>query len=165
MFVAANRARRAINRLDDFHAALVAGDEDALEINRVIEAAGLRVARQTRSQAWLPGEVAFTGSITSVMGRYGEDLVLEALSAMAEAFKGQVLSNGASIFLGLTKIMVSPPEGLERHRLLRSLYAFDMKGWSSFVQGTKGGDGRAQAMRIAILEAYNDPATMQRIAA
>ncbi|WP_155986263.1 hypothetical protein [Novosphingobium resinovorum] len=51
MFVAANRARRAINRLDDFHAALVAGDEDAVEINRVVEAAGLRVSRQTGSQS------------------------------------------------------------------------------------------------------------------
>jgi hypothetical protein len=165
MFVAANRARRAINRLDDFHAALVAGDEDALEINRVVQAAGLQVSRQTGSQAWLPGEVAFTSSIATVMGRHGEELVLDALSAIAEAFKGQVLSNGASVFLGLTRIMVSPPEGLDRDRLLRCLKAFDMKGWGSFVHGAKGGDVRAQAMRAAILEAYDDPATMQRVTA
>ncbi|MCW6529740.1 hypothetical protein NED98_05730 [Sphingomonas sp. MMSM20] len=165
MFVAANRARRAINRLDDFHAALVAGDEDALEINRVVETAGLRVARQTGSQAWRPGEVAFTSSVAAVMGRNGEELVIDALSAIAEAFQGQVLTNGASVFLGLTRIMASPPEGLDRKRLLRSLAAFDMRGWGSFVQGVKGGDVRAQAMRLAILEAYNDPATMQRIAA
>lgn len=69
MFVAANRARRAIHRLDDFHAALVAGDEDALEINRIVQAAGLRVSRQTGSQSWRPGEVAFTISIATVMGR------------------------------------------------------------------------------------------------
>lgn len=165
MFVAANRARRAINRLDDFHAALVAGDEDALETNRVIETAGLRVARHTGSQAWRPGEVAFTSSVAAVMGRHGEDLVIDALSAIAEAFRGQVLSNGASVFLGLTRILGTPPEGLDRERLLRSLAAFDMKGWGSFVQGVKGGDVRAQAMRLAILEAYDDPITMQRIAA
>lgn len=165
MFVAANRARRAINRLDDFHAALVAGDEDALEINRVVQAAGLRVSRQTGSQAWLPGEVAFTSSIATVMGRHGEDLVLDALSAIAEAFKGQVLSNGASVFLGLTRIMVSPPEGLNRDRLLRCLNAFDMKGWGSFVHRVKGGDARAQVMRAAILEAYDDAGNGARAAA
>lgn len=154
MFVAANRARRAINRLDDFHAALVAGDEDALEINRVVRAAGLRVSRQTGSQAWVPGEVAFTSSIATVMGRHGEELVIEALAAIAESFKGQVLTNGASVFLGLTRILVSPPDELDRQRLLLSLGAFDMKGWGGFVQGVKGGDMRAQVMRGAILDAY-----------
>lgn len=163
MFVAANRARRAINRLDDFHAALVAGDEDALEINRVVQAAGLKVSRQTGSQAWIPGEVAFTSSIATVMGRHGEELVLEALTAISEAFAGQVLSNGASVFLGLTRILAAPPEGLDNLRLRRSLIAFDMKGWGSFVQGVKGGDVRAQMMRTAIMEAYGDPATMQRV--
>lgn len=165
MFVAANRARRAINRLDDFHAALVTGDEDAVEINRVVEAAGLRVSRQTGSQSWQPGEVAFTSSIASVLGRYGEELVLEALAAIADAFKGQVLSNGASVFLGLARILVMPPEGLDRGRLLKSLNAFDMKAWGRFVQGVKGGDMRAQAMRAAILEAYDSRAMMQRAAA
>ena len=164
MFVAANRARRAINRLDDFHAALVAGDEDAIEVNRVVRAAGLTVSRKTGSQSWLPGEVAFTSSIQTVMGRHGEELVQEALQAIARAFEGQVLTNGASLFLGLTRILISPPDGLNRERLLRSLRAFDMRGWGSFVQGVDGGDARAQAMRTAILDAYND-GDLQRLAA
>jgi hypothetical protein len=67
MFVAANRARRAINRLDDFHAALVAGDEDASEVRDIIERAGLTVARRTGSQSWLAGEVAFTSSVQTVL--------------------------------------------------------------------------------------------------
>jgi hypothetical protein len=165
MFVAANRARRAISRLDDFHAALIAGDEDAIEVSRVVQASGLKVSRQTASQSWLPGEVAFTGSIAKVMGRHGEDLVLEALAAISNAFKNQVLSNGASVFLGVTRILVSPPERLDRARLLRSLNAFDMKGWGQFVQGVKGGDRRAQAMRAAILKAYDDTAIAERVAA
>lgn len=165
MFVAANRARRAINRLDDFHAALVAGDEDALDVDRVVRAAGLKVSRQTGSQSWRPGEVAFTSSIASVLGKHGDDLVVEALSAIAEAFAGQVLSNGASVFLGLTRVLVSPPAGLDRSRLLRSLTAYDMKGWGSFVQGAKGGDLRAQAMRLAILEVYEDQARQLQAAA
>ena len=156
MFVAANRARKAISRLDDFHAALVAGDEDAIEVNKIVEAAGLKVSRHTRSQAWRPGEVAFTSSIASVLGKHGEDLVLDALATMAEVFAGEVLSNGAPIFVGLTRIFLRPPEGLDRERLSKALGMFDMKGWGSFVKGAKGTDSRAQAMRAAILEAYDD---------
>jgi hypothetical protein len=58
MFVAANRTRRAINRLYDFQAAIVAKDEDALEVHRVVTDAGLKVSRQVGSKSWLPGEVA-----------------------------------------------------------------------------------------------------------
>jgi hypothetical protein len=165
MCVAANRARRAINRLDDFHAALVAGDEDALDVDRVVRSAGLRVARKTGSQSWVAGEVAFTSSIQSVMGRHGERIVRDALAAIAKAFDGEVLSNGASVFLGLTRLMVNPPAGLDRERLLRSLNTFDMKGWGSFVQGVKGGDARALAMKAAILEAYDDLGSAHSIAA
>jgi len=154
MFVAANRARRAINRLDDFHAALVAGDEDALEVRRVVEAAGLKVARKTGSQSWAPGEVAFTGSVQKVLGKHGEDLVVEALTAIALAFRGEVLANGASLFIGLTRILVSPPEGLNRQRLFSSLTHHSMKEWGDFVHGVKGLDLRAQAMRAALMKAY-----------
>lgn len=40
MFIVANRARKPMNRLDDFHAALAAADEDALEILRLVTEAG-----------------------------------------------------------------------------------------------------------------------------
>lgn len=156
MFVASNRARRAINRLDDFHAALVAGDEDAIEVNRVVVEAGLHVSRNTGSQSWIAGEVAFTSSIQTVLARHGEEVAGAALKAIAIAFEGQVLSNGASVFLGLCRILTSPPEGLDRSRLFQSLKKFTMKEWGDFVQGVKGGDTRAQAMRQALLETYGE---------
>jgi hypothetical protein len=155
MFVTANRVRRAINRLDDFHAALVAGDEDAIEVREVVERAGLKVARQTGSQAWRPGEVAFTSSVQSVLGKHGDDIVVESLKAIADAFPGEVLSNGASIFLGLSRILVHPPEDLDRERLFKALGAHSMKQWGAFVQQVKGGDLRAQVMRQALLAAYS----------
>lgn len=57
MFIVANRARKPINRLDDFYAAVAAGDEDALEIQQLVTSAGLRVARNTSATGWRPGEV------------------------------------------------------------------------------------------------------------
>jgi hypothetical protein len=153
MFVAANRSRRAINRLDDFHAALVAGDEDALEVAAVVQRSGLRISRKTGSQSWQAGEIAFTSSITTVMGRHGEALVLDALKMIEQSFRGQVLSQGSSIFLGLTRILVSPPQ-VDRPRLARTLATRTMPEWGKVVQGVKGGDLRAQVMRGAILNAY-----------
>jgi hypothetical protein len=40
MFILANRARKAMSRLDDFHAAIAAGDEDAFEIRTLVQDAG-----------------------------------------------------------------------------------------------------------------------------
>ena len=154
MFVASNRSRRAINRLDDFHAALVAGDEDALEVADVVRRAGLKVSRKTGSQSWQPGEVAFTSRVAAFVGKHGDELAVEALAAIERAFRGQVLTNGASIFLGLTRILILPPAGLDRARLYRSLRANDMAEWGRFVKDVKGGDLRAQAMKAAILDAY-----------
>ncbi|MBW8858598.1 MAG: ParB N-terminal domain-containing protein, partial [Caulobacter sp.] len=41
MFILANRARKPMNRLDDYFAALAAADEDALEMQQLVTSAGL----------------------------------------------------------------------------------------------------------------------------
>src|SRR5690606_21708588 len=85
MFIVANRARKPMNRLDDFHAALAAADEDAVEIQRLVTEAGLRMARNTSSTAWKAGEVAFTSSIATALRRHGAAIVSAALTSLAEA--------------------------------------------------------------------------------
>jgi hypothetical protein len=72
MFILANRARKPMNRLDNYFAALAAADEDALEIQQFVFDAGLRVARNTSSSAWTSGEIAFTAAIaTSSIRKFG----------------------------------------------------------------------------------------------
>lgn len=156
MFVAANRSKRMINRLDEFHAALVAGDQDIVAINRIIVASSLKVSRKTGAQTWVPGEVTFTSAIGAVLRKHGEKTCRLALTAIAEAFPDEVLSNGASVFTALTKIMVTPPPGFDQAQLFRALKTFNMKQWGDFVQGIKGGERRAAAMRQIMLEAYDD---------
>jgi hypothetical protein len=85
MFIVANRARKPMNRLDDFHAALAAADEDAVEIQRLVTEAGLTMARNTSSSAWKAGEVAFTSSIAAALRRQGPAVVSAALTSIAEA--------------------------------------------------------------------------------
>jgi len=86
MFILANRARKPMNRLDDYFAALAAADEDALEIQQLVAEAGLRVARNTSSTAWRPGEVAFTSAIAKSVRRFGVAITSAVLTNMAVAF-------------------------------------------------------------------------------
>ncbi|OYW85181.1 MAG: hypothetical protein B7Z20_09560, partial [Sphingobium sp. 32-64-5] len=156
MFVAMNRQRKAMNRLDDFHAAIASGDAEAIEIAKLITDAGFTVSRRTGSQSWVAGEVAFTSSIAKVLRKHGPKPCAYALTAMAEAFPDEVLSAGASMFMALTKIVISPPADLDPDRLFQALLRQNQQYWADFVAGVKGGEDRAIKMRDALLMAYED---------
>lgn len=156
MFVAMNRARRAINRLDDFHAAQAGGDKEALAIAKIVEAVGFTVSRKTGSATWIPGEVAFTSAIAVVYRKHGASLASKALAAMAAAFPDQRLVAGSSVFTAIARVMVSPPDGFDEGRLDAALRKFDMQGWADFLKGAKGGDDRAQKLREVLLMAYDE---------
>lgn len=159
MFVAMNRQRRQMNRLDDFHAAQAGGDEEATAIAAIIRSVGFTVSRKTGSATWVPGEVAFTSAISSVRKRHGDGVVRDALQMMADAFPDERLTAGSSIFQALCRIMVAPPEPLDSERLLRALLKFDMKQWAELLKGAKGGDHRAQVIREMLLLAYEEVGT------
>ena len=155
MFIVANRARKAVNRMDDFHAALAAGDEDALDIRRLVSEAGLTVSRSTSATAHKPGEVTFTSSIATALRRHGDAIVSAALTSMAEAYKGEALTHGASIFGALVRIFVVPPEGFDADKLVPALRRFPMSKLSNIVRDQKGGDARALILARAITGALN----------
>lgn len=165
MFVSMNRARKPMNRLDDFHAALAASDADALEIQRLVTAAGLSISRNTSSSAWKPGEIAFTASIASTLRKHGHQVVSAALTNIAEAFPDQKVVHSGSIFLGIIKVLTSPPEGFDPDRLFQALLRYSAEEWGSFLTGLKGGDTRATAIRDALLMAYEEvPALAEEVA-
>jgi hypothetical protein len=157
-FITANRSRKPMNRLDDFHAAIAAGDDLALEIRRIVTSAGLSVARNTASSAWKPGEIAFTSSIASTLRKYGAEITGKALTLIAEAFPDQKVVHAGSIFLGLVKILTARAT-FDPDRLFRALLKYDADGWGSFVHGLKGGDTRASAIRDALMMAYEETET------
>lgn len=159
MFVAMNRSRKAMNRLDDFHAAIVAGDSIAHRIKQLVTDAGLTIARNTSSSAWKPGEIAFTASIASTLRKHGDEIVAKALTSIAEAFPNQKVVHSGSIFLGLVKVLANPPEGFDPDRMFRALLKYSAEEWGSFVAGLKGGDTRAAAIRDALLMAYEETPT------
>lgn len=159
MFVAMNRARKPMNRLDDFHAAIASGDGEAIEIAKLITDAGFTVSRRTGSQSWVAGEVAFTSAIAKILRKHGATVCANALQIMQEAWPDEVLNAGASMFTALTKLAVNPPEGFNHDRLFRALLKRDQREWASFLNEIKGGgEERALALRRVLLMAYEEEA-------
>ncbi|CCW15778.1 hypothetical protein EBBID32_1060 [Sphingobium indicum BiD32] len=157
MFVAMNRARKPMNRLDDFHAAIASGDSEAIEIADIIKGAGFTVSRKTGSQSWVPGEVAFTSAIAKVLRKHGAKVCADALHIMHEAWPDEVLNAGSSMFTALTKLAINPPADFDPDRMFHALLKRDQREWASFLNETKGGGGdRALALRHVLLMAYDE---------
>lgn len=155
MFILANRARKPISRLDDFYAAVAAGDEDALEIQQLVTDAGLCVARNSSSTGWRPGEVAFTSSIANAIRRFGATTTTDALKHMSAAFNDQRLLHGAAILGALLVILSRAEAGIDRDRLKRALRTKKLDEWGSVAAGLKCGDYRVAALRKAIMDTYD----------
>lgn len=155
MFILANRARKPMNRLDDYFAALAAADEDALEIRQLVTDAGLRIARNTSSSAWRPGEVAFTSAIAKSVRRFGPAITSAVLTNMAVAFPDQKLRHGGAIFGGLIRVMSRSGPDFDPDRLMSALQTRTADEWGSYAVGLKGGDIRVAALHDAIMDAYD----------
>jgi len=163
MFILANRARKPISRLDDFYAAVAAGDEDALEIQQLVADAGLRVARSSSSVGWHPGEVAFTSSIANAIRKFGPPITTAALKHMSAAFSDQKLLNGAAILGALAVILSKAEPDFEPDRLTRALRTRKLDEWGLVAAGLKCGDYRIAALRKAIMETYNKVALKKSV--
>ncbi|MFD1951348.1 DUF6551 family protein [Sphingomonas arantia] len=155
MFVAMNRTRRAINRLDDLHAATAGGDPEAMAITKMVTDAGFTVSRKTGHASWTPGEVAFTSAIATIYRKHGPSVVAEALEIMASSFGGQRLTAGSPIFTALAKILAMPPARLDKARLFTAVSSFDMAAWSEFIATCAGGDDRHRRIRAMLLESQD----------
>lgn len=158
MFILANRARKPMNRLDDYFAALAAADEDALEIQQLVADAGLQVARNTSSSAWRPGEIAFTSAMASSVRRFGPAITSAVLTNMAVAFPNQKLTHGGAIFGGLVRIMSRPGPDFDPDRLVSALQTRTADEWGLYAAGLKGGDMRVAALHDAIMDTYDKQA-------
>lgn len=156
MFIVANRARKPMNRLDDFFAAVAAADEDALEIQQLVTDAGLRIAKTTSLTAWGPGEIAFTAAIANSVRRFGPTITSAVLTNMAVAFPNQKMRHGGAIFGGLVRLMSSPAQDFDPDRLITTLQTRTADQWGECANGLHGGDMRAAALHDAIISAYKE---------
>lgn len=155
MFILANRARKAMNRLDDFYAALAAADEDALEIQRLVTESGLTVSRNMSAAARQPGEITFTSSIAAALRRHGDQVVSASLTSLSEAFKGVALAQGSSVFNALVMLFADPPQGFDPDQLVAALRSIGAEGFKEIIKDVQGSEERAAALRAGIISVLN----------
>jgi hypothetical protein len=157
LFVQANRSRRAMSKLDDFHAAVIAGDAKAVAVNTVVEAAGLTVGRIQAWQYWKPGEVVFVTAIQRALHNQGAATVEMALGMIGRAFEGLVLTGVGAVFEGLCAILQQrAKEGAPIDVTLMEtvLAEVGIPGWKEAVEGAESGQERAESMLKALAAAY-----------
>jgi hypothetical protein len=84
-FVALNKQRRALNGVDVFKAALVAGDQDAIAVMSIITDAGLTIAPHSNYISWQPGMLYCVPTIQAGFRKHGRTVVSSALIAFYAA--------------------------------------------------------------------------------
>jgi hypothetical protein len=157
LFLNANRKRRQVSKLDDFHAAVAAGDEKATAIRDVVAAAGLVVGRNTAWQMLKPGEVVFVSALAKAMRTTGGEIATHALTAIAQAFPGEVLNGAAPIFEGLCTMIAEGKEHgapIDMELMQIVLAETGLDGWKEAFEDADSGYDRADAMLKALRNAY-----------
>lgn len=151
VFIAANRSRKPISRLDDFHAALAAGDDDACEVRRLVEEAGLSIARTSDASQAAEGEIAFTSSILAASRGHGDGVASAALTCLGEAYAGRPICQGAAIFGGLVMIFAAPPNGFDPDEMVPALRGLSTERVCEVLRDVRGPRARAAAVSREII--------------
>ena len=165
-----NDKRRPVSAIDKFRAALVAGDADCMAIGAALERAGLALAPHSNPTFWKPGQIANIGGIRAAWKSHGPTATELALTLMANAFKGQVLSYAGTIFPGLVAVCAGPTsEGgisdAALTRLIAVLPSQPQEEWrkAALREMATSGVGRVVAMtftfRMAIATGEPAPAS------
>lgn len=152
LFVAANKRRVPVSRVDLFRAAIVAGDREAVEIGQLLTDAGLKLARHVNPREFAAGEIACTHILRMSLRTYGRVIVGAALTQMGEAFKDQVIPVAAPLFGAIVSILRD--EHCDGDVLAEALATMTAEEWGGLVDGVgEGGQQRINLIRAEILAA------------
>lgn len=102
-FVNINTNRKQVTALDRFHARIAAGEELAIRIKTMVEAAGLKITRSNDAENWLPDEISFPDDVARALTRHREAHIKTALGLLS-AWTNKPLLQGRDIFSGLIHI-------------------------------------------------------------
>ncbi|WP_230770637.1 DUF6551 family protein [Sphingomonas sp. Leaf4] len=150
LFIAANRGRKAMSVLDDYRAAVGAGDPLAVQIERMVTDAGLRMARASSPKGQAPGEIAIIAPIRGALKQRGEAVTAKALDLIGAAFPDEVLVSASCLFAALVDLLALTDAGEDA--LLHTLLKGTTKDWEQWAKlpTLRGGPVRNRAMRAAI---------------
>lgn len=90
IFVEANSTPQKVHRVDAWRAAVLAGDADALAIDRVVRGAELQLVA-TSLNGLRPGQINALDTVSALIKAFGEPVAARAFAAMADSFPGHVI--------------------------------------------------------------------------
>jgi hypothetical protein len=100
-FVEANQARVSINPFALFHARLAAGEEEAGELQRLCEKAGITIPRYPLPADKIkPGETLALGTLAKIARAHPPAFALLVFKAVGDAYRGTAGGLAASFFAG-----------------------------------------------------------------
>lgn len=151
-FATMNRQRRVMTKLETYRAEIAAGEPQVLLAARLIERAGLTLAKHNNNASWAPGTIDCIGGVVRGIGQHGQDVPLNALIAMAEAWSKTRITCAGSVLGGLLDIYHNPPVGFDPDALIDALAGTNGRElrdeafeWRLTCSGSE------QRMRLAIL--------------
>ncbi|MFH1557444.1 MAG: hypothetical protein ABII76_21760 [Pseudomonadota bacterium] len=92
-FIGHNRDRIAVNAAQIHHAAVTAGDEDALTVQQVCGRAGVTILRGPPGRAFRAGETVAISSVQTLIGRRGAMRARQILEALVKAGRAPISGN------------------------------------------------------------------------
>jgi hypothetical protein len=124
-FVVINSNRVTLNSLAKFHAAVAAGDPDAVAVKDIVTECGLDIPRSPVPKGDTdPKQLQCVGSLVSLLGSYSRKQIVWALTIIPEAYgdtKGQMR---ASLIKALVEFIKSTPDA-NRARMIEVLQGID----------------------------------------
>lgn len=155
-FVGVNRDRVGITSLAMYHAAIAAGDDQALSIARVVDAAGVTIPKTPRNPL-PPRSLACIGKLGQLVRRFGEDLTTAGLAALVEAYPDGEDGLRVQLVEATVRILGLHGDRLDRPRLVKTLAAQAPDWWREQARIYKDGFGGSvnDAAVTLIIRNYN----------
>ena len=157
-FVALNARRRPLTPMALFRADVASGNPAAIEVQHLVEAAGLRLTGAADTDAWKPGWVNHIAAIVKTHRQHGERVTRLALEALAAGFDGEVLRLCGLLWAGIAPTIVAAGEDYVGFILTEVLRDADQEKWRRDIMQIAADRGlsRHGAAAAAMLAAYRE---------
>lgn len=110
-FVKLNRQRNALTPFALFRAAVAAGEEAAVAVDRIVREAGLSITGQRNAALLKPGQVSNIGALRSYHRVHGDKGLRLAAKVLAESYYNQVLPAHPTLFVAIGGVLAAEGGG------------------------------------------------------
>lgn len=158
MFRALNEQRRPVTVVERFNAALLAKDQEAMEIESIVKNSGYKLSlngTQMRRQGGV-GCIVAAGTLLQIHRSYREGMLAEVLGIIREAYGTKVGPSG-EILRAIASFLSTYHDEFDRNRLLLVLGRLPLSTWEQETREfmkVMGGNA-SQGARHILVKHYN----------